>query len=180
MPARRSLSVVAVLLLAVPALAQRNPLPERHESEDGKFRVNLPRRAAKPETKKLPLGNGQIIPVVTERAESSSGAVFAVTYSDYPEAYRLVATKTILDGVRDGLKGTDGKVTRDEEVFVGDGPDKVAGREYRVEAGTKVVHTRVFLRGSRLYQVMVTGTKDSVQSRSRTVEEFFKSFELTK
>ena len=104
--------------------------------------------------------------------------MFAVTYADYPEAYRKVPLKTLLDGVRDGLKGTDGKIEKDDEVFLDDGPNKLAGREIRVVAGKKVVHARVFLRGTRLYQVMATGTKENFPSKA--VEEFHNSFELAK
>src|SRR5690349_19665507 len=137
----RRLALLAVLFAAAPALAQRAKM-ELHVSSDGKFQVKLPGKA-KSETKELALGTGgQAVPITTERADGPSGSVFAVTFADYPESYKQVPTKTILDGVRDGLKG-DGKVLDEKEVFLGEGADKLAGREFRVVAGNRVVLARV-------------------------------------
>lgn len=172
------LVAVAVLVAVAPAYAQRSVRLNQHESEAGKFRVKLPEKPES-DTKELALGTGgQTVPVTTERADGPNGTVFAVTFADYPESYRKVPAKTVLDGVRDGLKGTDGKIEKDDEVFLGDGPDKLAGREFRVVAGRRVVHARVFLNGTRLYQVMVTGTKERFPTD--TVKEFHNSFELMK
>jgi hypothetical protein len=41
-----------------------------------------------------------------------------------------------------------------------------------------VIHARVYLHGTRLYQVMVTGTKERFPSDA--VREFHNSFELRK
>ena len=102
--------------------------------------------------------------------------MFAVTFADYPEAYRDVPAKVILDGVRDGLKGKDGKVEHDDDAALG--PDKVPGRAVKVVAGSRVVRARVFLHGTRLYEVMVTGPKDAVATKA--ADEFLKSFEIVK
>ena len=178
MTLRRTLLVLALLGIVAPAFAQRNARLKQYESEAGKFRVKLPEKP-KSDTKELALGTGgQTVQVTTERADGPDSSVFAVTFADYPESYRQVPAKTVLDGVRDGLKGTDGKIEKDDEVFLGDGPDKLAGREIRIIAGKKVVHARVFLHGTRLYQVMVTGTKGPFPSKA--VKEFHNSFELVK
>jgi hypothetical protein len=172
------LVAVAVLVAVAPAFAQRTAPLKQHESEAGKFRVKLPKKPDS-DTKELALGSGgQTVQVTTERASGPDDSVFAVTFADYPESYRQVAAKTVLDGVRDGLKGTDGKIEKDGEVFLGDGAEKLAGREFRITAGSKVVHVRVFLHGTRLYQVMATGRKDRFPSKA--VEEFHNSFELVK
>ena len=172
------LAAVAVLIAFAPAFAQRSVRLKQYQSEAGKFRVKLPEKPES-DTKELALGTGgQTVPVTTERADGPDSSVFAVTFADYPESYRQVPAKTVLDGVRDGLKGTDGKIEKDDEVFLGDGPDKLTGREFRVTAGRKVVHARVFLNGTRLYQVMVTGTKDRFPSEA--VKEFHNSFEVVK
>jgi hypothetical protein len=178
MSLRRSSLILAVLFVAAaPAPAQRGKAG-RHESEAGRYRAQFPNKP-KTETKELALGGGQTATVTTDRSDGpSSQAVFAVTYTDYPETFREVPAKTILDGVRDGLKGADGKVTKDEEVSLGDGPDRLSGREFRVVAGSKVIHARVFLHGRRLYQVMVTEAKDAV--RASAIEDFFRSFEIVK
>src|SRR5688572_19995383 len=125
------LVAVAALIAVVPAYAQRTVRLTQHESEAGKFRVKLPEKPDS-DTKELALGTGgQTVQVTTERADGPDNSVFAVTFADYPESYRQVPIKTVLDGVRDGLKGTDGRIDKDSEVFLGDGPDKLAGREFR-------------------------------------------------
>jgi hypothetical protein len=178
MTLRRALLVIALLGIAAPAFGQRTVRLSQYESEAGKFRVKLPEKPES-DTKVLALGTGgQTVQVTTERADGPDSSVFAVTFADYPESYRQVPAKTVLDGVRDGLKGTDGKIEKDAEVFLGDGPDRLPGREFRITAGRRLVHTRVFLHGTRLYQVMATGTKDRFPTKA--VEEFHNSFELLK
>ncbi|HVK17550.1 MAG TPA: hypothetical protein VM533_11430 [Fimbriiglobus sp.] len=175
---RSGLAALIVLAVATPAIAQRNVRLEQHESEAGKFRVKLPEKPES-DTKELALGpGGRTVQFTTERADGPDRSVFAVTFADYPESYRQVPIKTVLDGVRDGLKGTDGKVEKDDEVFLGTGADKLAGREFRIVAGQKVVRVRVFLQGTRLYQVMATGSKQKYPTKA--VEEFLNSFELVK
>ena len=100
----------------------------------------------------------------------------SVSYADYPETFRTVAAKQLLDGVRDGLKGTDGKVVAEDETTVGSGDSKVVGRSIRIEAGNNAIRVRVFLVENRLYQVMVAGTKAAVDAN--TADEFLKSFDL--
>jgi hypothetical protein len=171
-----SLAGIAVLVAVSPTFAQRSARLREHESEAGRFRVKFPERP-ETDTKELALGaGGQTVTVTTEKADGPNNSVFAVTFADYPESYRNVPIKTVLDGVRDGLKGTDGKVEKDDEVFLGD--DKVPGREFRITAGRRVIHARVYLHGTRLYQVMVTGTKERFPTS--TVKEFHNSFELKK
>jgi hypothetical protein len=177
MTLRRSLLVVALLgIAAAPAVAQRGVRLRPHTSEAGRFQARFPEKPDS-DTKELALGaGGQSVPVTTEKAYGPDRSVFAVTYADYPEAYRKVPLKALLDGVRDGLKGTDGNIEKDDEVFLGE--EKLAGREFRIVAGRKVIHARVFLKDARLYQVMVTGSKDRFPSES--ARAFHDSFELLK
>lgn len=87
-------------------------------------------------------------------------------------------TVKLLNGVRDGLKGKDGILTRDKLTTFGD--EKLPAREVTVEAGRNAknsIRALLILSGNRLYQVMVTGSKDAVGKKP--AEEFFKSFELT-
>jgi hypothetical protein len=101
--------------------------------------------------------------------------VLAVTFADYPETFLGVSAKKVLDGVRDGMKGKDGVVKKDEDIKL-DG--NFPGRELRIEAGKRVIRARVFLTGTRLYQVMVTGEKQAADGKM--ADDFFKSFELLK
>ena len=173
----RAVAPLALLLLATPAYADKEPRLEDYQSEAGRFKVRMPVGPRKVDSKELATGKGkQSIAVTTEKVDVPGGAVFAVTYADYPKSFEEVAPKTILDGVRDGLKGTDGKVTRDDETTLG--TDKISGRDLRIEAGKNVIRARVFLADNRLYQVMVTGGKDAVSTKF--ADEFLKSFEVTK
>jgi len=167
-----------VLLFAAPSFAQRDPKLEDYQSEAGRFKVKLPGRP-KTESKDLATGRGkQVITVTTEKVDTLNGAVFAVTYADYPDSYKDAPAKTILEGVRDGLKGTDGKVIKDEETSVQLNEAKIPGRDLRIEAGKSVIRARIFIHGQRLYQVLVTGTKDTVNTKD--ADAFLKSFELAK
>ena len=176
---RTLLAGSVLFLLATAGLGQnRDARLYDYRSVDGKFRVKMPRDPDL-DRKELATGPGgvQSVPVTTVRS-SSGKLVYAVSYADYPDTFRAVPAKTLLDGVRNGLKGTDGKVVKDEETTLGTGEKKVSGREFRVEAGNNAVRARAFLVETRLYQVMVTGPKSSVDSKS--TDEFFRSFELQK
>jgi len=86
-----------------------------------------------------------------------------------------VKSKTVLDGVRDGMKGKDGVVEEDKEVTLN---GTIPGREIRIKAGKRVVRARIYLTGTRLYQVMVTGERQPADGKS--ADEFLRSFELLK
>jgi hypothetical protein len=167
-------------LLALGLTARADPKLIEFKNVDGRYAVVAPGKASKPDTKKLAVGaTGLAIPVTTVRWDGPNSTTLAVTYADYPETFREVAPKTILDGVLTGLKGTDGKETLNEKVTLGTDPNKVEGREFIVVAGTKTaVRVRVFLVDTRLYQVMVTGTKDNVGSKAATA--FLDSFQIVK
>jgi hypothetical protein len=174
------LALITLVAFAVvpPAAAQRADRLKPFVSRAGKFRVKFSKEP-RTETKELSLGaGGRAVPVTTERVNESRDTVFAVTFADYPESYREVPLNTVLDGVRRGLKGIDGTIEKDEEVVLGEGPDRLFGREIWVKAGRRAVRARVFLKGTRLYQVMVTGYRESL--RDRDVSGFLNSFELVK
>ncbi len=176
----RNISALAfAAIVALGTTASAGPKLVDFKSTDGKFAVTAPGNNRN-DSKNLAVGaTGLTIPVTTDRWDGPSSTVYAVTFADYPDTFREVAAKTILDGVRDGLKGTDGKVALDEKVTLGKGADKIDGREFRIEAGSRTaVRVRVYLVESRLYQVMVTGTKDSVNTKAAT--EFLNSFKLVK
>lgn len=176
----RTLAFAALALIALTPVAwagkDKEPKLEEHTSDAGKFRVKFP---GKPKVDSKELGSGpggvQAIPVTTERVEGSNGVVYAVTFADYPETFLGVKAKTVLDGVRDGMKGKDGFVKEDKDILLN---GTVPGREFRIEAGKRVIRARVFLTGNRLYQVMITGDRQPADGKS--ADEFLKSFELLK
>ena len=81
-----------------------------------------------------------------------------------------------LDKVRDGNKGDNGKVLTDKAIEVG--VDKHPGRDLLIEKPNLFIRNRAVIAGNRLYQVMVQGTKEFVNSKE--VDRFFEAFEVTK
>jgi hypothetical protein len=167
--------LVALAVGSAPAAAQKEPKLTDFKSEKGGYQVKLP-GTPKEDTKKV---GDEKIPVTTARVEASSGAVYAASFAVYPKSYQNVPAKTILDGVRDGLKGTDGKLDEEEkELVLESGGEKYPGREVVVKAGRNYVRARVYLVGTTLYQVMVTGSKEAVMST--TAVDVLYSLRLTK
>ena len=169
-----TLILTLAVLTSVSADNPRNPKLERYSSKAGQFRVLMPDDDDHEDTT-LATAVGPVR-VRTVRGDVGRELQLAVTYSDYPEAFAKVPAMKLYDGVRDGLKGTDGTVDTEKDVLlVEDGP---LGREFIIRAGKNVIRCRAFLVGSRLYQVMATGRSDEVNGK--TAAEFFDSFELVK
>src|SRR5205823_3744841 len=103
----------------------------------------------------------------------SGGAVYAVTYTDYPETFAIVSPKEILDGVVNRMKGDDGKATADDITLNG-----VSGKLVTIAAGENVVRAKVFLDERRLFMVTVCGKKDA--TRGDAADKFLSSFDFTK
>jgi hypothetical protein len=169
---RSWLAPVIVVLVGVPAVAQRG---EKYEPADGRFSVRF---AGKPkestQTAKSQIGD---LKVHTATYAVSDGSTYMVSYTDFPEgAAKPDASSKLYDGVRDGLKGKDGKLIGETEITVGS--DKHPGREIEIEKDRKRMKFRVVLRDGRLYQVAVIGTASFVNGKD--ARAFFGSFELVK
>jgi len=114
---------------------------------------------------------------VTLRVWEQREGTFSLLTADYPESIAAVEAKTILDGVRDGLRGPTtlgGTIDLDREIRVG--PGSLPGREFQVHAKKNYSRTRVVYLPPRLYQVMVTGTQSQVEGE--TAERFLNSFSV--
>lgn len=170
---RTGLLVIGLFLLGTGSIAAQEKVPV-YESESGRFKVKFP-GTPKIDTKDLATGRAGTppIPVVTEKVETSQGAILAVVYADYPEAFKNVLPKKLTDAVRDGLKGKDGKVVIDQTLISATKPEL---RHLRIEAGKNVIRVHAMMVGQRLYQVMVTGDAKSVDKPACT--EFLESFEI--
>jgi hypothetical protein len=158
--------LVAVLLVAAP-LAAADLV---HSADSGSFKAKFP-APPRLDEKDLVIGGGRSAWVATHRAtDPKSGAEFSVTVADYPAAFAEVPPQTLLDGVRDGLKGKDGKVVAERPL---DGP--LPGWAVRIEAGQNTIRTRLVLVGSRLFQVTVVAKTNKFPDKLS--EEFYASFE---
>jgi hypothetical protein len=170
----RPLLLTAMLVLvAAPVGAQSRG--EAYAPADGRFSVRFPGKPKEStQTAKSAIGE---LKVVTATYAFSDGSAFMVSYTDFPDgAAKSENSGTLFDGVREGLKGKDGKLLDEQEVKVG--ADKHPGRDIEIEKDKKRMKFRVALRDGRLYQVAVIGTASFVKGKD--AKSFIESFELTK
>ena len=117
--------------------------------------------------------------VYTATYATSEGNIYLVSYTDFPpEAIKPEIHATLFDGIREGLKGKDGKVVSEERVTIGD--DEVPGREIVIEKESvnQRTRTRVAIKGTRLFQFAVVGSEKFVTGKD--AKEFLESFDFTK
>jgi hypothetical protein len=159
-----------VVLVSAPAVAQK-----KYEPAGGRFTVRFPGQPR--ETTQAAKSQIGELKVVTATYAESNGNAYMISYTDFPEgAAKSEASGKLFDGVRDGLKGTDGKVIGESEITIG--TDKHTGREIEIEKDRKRMKFRVVLRDARLYQVAVIGTASFVKGKD--AKSFLDSFDLTK
>ncbi len=150
--------------------------PGGHTSEEGKYTAKFPGAPKlKSETTKSAVGE---LTVHIATYATSDASTYMVSYTDFPPA----ATKkenhgTLFDGIRDGVKGKDGKIAGTEKELA-IGPDKLPGREFTVEKGKQRIRYRVILNGSRVYQIAVIGAESFTTGKDATA--FFDSFQVNK
>jgi hypothetical protein len=118
------------------------------------------------------------IPYTTYMAEIADGNVaFGVAYNDYPNEILQADPQKVLDGGRDGAKeNLKGTVVSEISLTYKGHP----GREFTilgdVQGHKLFYHTRVFLIGTRLYQMQVVRVGETPVDVADVVR-FFSSFE---
>ena len=143
--------------------------------DDAGFAVKFPGKPK--ETKASPGTKLGKLKVVTATYADAAANVFMASHTEFPEGTgKPENLAAILDGVRDGLKGSDGTALAEDEVEFG--REKLPGRELTVRKDEQYVRVLAVVRGDRLYQVGVVGTKEF--TRSKEADAFLKSFELKK
>jgi hypothetical protein len=144
-------------------------------SKEGGYSVRFPGTPkVTTQTTRTPLGE---LKLATATYAKTDGSAFLVTHTDFPpETVKPDTRAKVLDGVRDGLKGQDGKVLSEKEIGVG--KDKLPGRELLVEKGRQHMRFRVVLKDDRLYQAAVIGSERFVKGTDAT--RFLDSFEVGK
>ena len=169
---------LAALMIGFASFAPAKPDPaldyKPFASSDGRYKVIFP-GAVKTETTDVKATSGTI-KLTLDSVEVSDGIHFLVTYLDVPDDVAKMPPGPRLDKLRDGNKGTDGKVITDKAVEVG--VDKHAGRDLLIEKPNLFIRNRAVIAGNRLYQVLVQGSKEFVTSKE--VDRYFESFEVTK
>jgi hypothetical protein len=161
----------ALVVLAGSVVAQ----PGAYSSDEGRYSVRFPGPPKVTEqTAKTALGELKVTVAVFA---NSDGHTFIVSFTDFPEsATKLASHATLLDGIRDGVKGSGGKLIAEEKKLTF-GPNKLPSREFVVEKDKKQrVKCRVILRDNRVYQLAVIGTAAFTGGKDAT--SFLESFEL--
>ncbi len=143
-------------------------------SKTGKFSARFP---GKPKEQDIAAAGASGKSVTLE----VNGNTYSVTYADLPAAAAAVLNMPelldqVLDGTRDAaVTQMKGKLLDSSKIKL----DGNAGREFKVELPEKkVMQNRMYLVGTRVYQVMVVGSKDFVAGDDAA--KFLKSFTLTK
>lgn len=161
-----------VALIALSITCHADEKWKEFSSKDGRFRVLMPGTPAPAEVKfDSEYGPASFHMNTVEGGESFYGA----HYCDYTEAIKKVAAKRVYDSSRDGAaENMQGKVVGEGDVKLG----THAGREIRIEVdGRSLFRARVFLVGTRLYQVVFYGPKGAATSKE--VDRYLDSFKLT-
>jgi hypothetical protein len=142
-------------------------------SAEGKFRVEMPGTP----TQETIYAVG--FPLVTFRVEEEDGA-YGVAYADVPMIQGISSTQLeqALKSARDGMiSNVHGKFLGESKIRL-DG--KYPGREVRAELPIKdgLIKGRLYVVGSRIYMVMVTGLSSWVNSAN--AKRFLDSLEVTR
>lgn len=166
---RSTVAVLLVLAVGGTAFAQKNT--SGYVSDAGRYSVVFPAKPNKVEDDKSLSTSGGTLSIVTTRAEIG-GVTYSVTYTDYPDSIRDVSPGVILDGVANGMKGSDGEVSGKAELT--GLPTGVSGQAFTITAKENTVRAKVVYSGRRLYLVQVCGKKDAV--KGGVAEEFLSSF----
>lgn len=114
--------------------------------------------------------------VTIDSVELLAGVSFLVSYIDASEEVAKSPPGPRFDKIRDANKGTTGKVLEEKELTVG--IEKYIARDVLIENANGCIRNRIVIAGTRLYQVMIQGSKDVVTSPS--ADRFIASFEVTK
>lgn len=173
----RATALAMIMVLSMAAVAPAGP--EAINSAEGRFSVVFPDRV-KTSQQVVPTPVGNLTAHVFAADFPGQNAGVVVTYTDYPP--QVIASKSVdqmLDGSAagsvQGMKGTPGKTSRITQAGT-------PGREFTWTmtsgASTLSGRGRIFLVGSRLYQVLVIGP-DELMVPTGPADAVFESFKFS-
>ncbi|MCE9530693.1 MAG: hypothetical protein K8T89_06140 [Planctomycetes bacterium] len=149
---------------------------EKFASKEGKYTVSFP-KAPLERSREVDSPTGKLKIFVAQVTLRPDFAIF-VLYNDMPDSeVKRSTTKELLDKNREGIKGPTGKILEEKDLELGD--DKIPGRFMLIESETGVAQVRAFVKGNRLYMLMV-GTQKKEDAISAEAKKFLDSFEITK
>jgi hypothetical protein len=161
----------AAFLVAAGVLAADD---KEYTSKGGKFSVRFPGKVVEKDIAAAGASGKAVV------YEAKSGT-YTVTYVDLPEAAAEAlktpeAVEIVLAATRDAsVKEMKGKLLEDKKVKLGGVP----GMDFKVELPeSKIMRNQMYISGTRLYQVMIVGSKDFVGGGES--DKFLKSFKIEK
>jgi hypothetical protein len=151
----------APLLLAVSLVLQAPTPAGPFTSEAGGFRVALP---CVPKEAEQPFNTGVGPVALHSFSVDRDGTTYAATYSDYPETFALADPDRVLEGGIDGgVKGIKGKLLLKRNIALGGHPGREFSATTTGPGGAPLLYrARIYLVGTRLYQVVVCGPEAKV------------------
>lgn len=171
--------MLAVSLIVVVALflgACSAPEPTEFTSDAGAFSVMTP-ATLEEQTQSVPTAAGDIETHMF--TGEVGGTAYMVAYSDYPEqVLAQVDAQTLLEGARDGaIQNSSANLVSEEAITLGEYPGIEVVADVKSDKGEEgTLKSHIYLVGNRLYQVMVMGSKGSLDMTK--VDAFLDSFKL--
>ncbi len=153
------------------SLTAPSPTFQKLTSELGRFTVEMP-QGAELHTRKM--SSGQVYYQATSRLDE--GPAFAVYALDLPELEKnLKFPQGGMQAFRQGA-WQDAKIVKDQEIVLPE--SKTPGREFVVESDSNYTRERMYLHQYRLYRLLVTGSKEAINSP--TANRFLDSLSIRK
>ena len=140
-----------------------------YSSTEGRFSVQFPAGDIKHDTEPVTLQGSDTSTLYEFWVEASDGNVsYMVMYNDYPSAYANDGAEAVLVGTRDGA--VKGKTLLSDIAISMNG---VPGREFTAKDDKWNYTVRQFLKGKRLYQLIIVSSPDHPATRT---SDFLDSF----
>jgi hypothetical protein len=161
-----ALAFFACLMLAARASAQETPAWTKFSSPEGRFAVMMPGQPLREEESKQTLAGKVVMRFFTV---GSPQGIFVVAYADYP----MGNVKQELDANRDSfLRGMQATLVSESDIKLQENP----GREIRATREKLAIRSRIYIVGTRYYQVMAI--TPATLPAGLEADKFLTSFEL--
>ncbi|HUB52027.1 MAG TPA: hypothetical protein VL986_07765 [Terracidiphilus sp.] len=159
------------LVLAIGAVCAAGQQLQPYSSTDGRFSVSFPKGEIKTNTDPIPFKDGTKGTMYEFTVELDGGNVaYIVMYNDYPPDKANDGSDAVLARTRDGAVGSKTLVS-DMAINL----NGVPGREFTTKDDKWNYTVRQFLKGYRLYQLIVVCDSDHPATQT---SEFMDSFKI--
>ncbi|MBY0526316.1 MAG: hypothetical protein K2R98_23180 [Gemmataceae bacterium] len=163
---RIAMAFTLVILVAPASAEQKDPKP--YSSKDGKFTINFPEA---PKEMKQELSGQKFSIWSVDQKEKA----YVVMFNELPAAVEADKSDAVFDAGRDqAVKSMKGKLADDKKLSLG---KKYVGREVLISSDALWFRDRMYIVGTRFYQVIVTGPEEFVKSKEVTA--VMDSFKIT-